>query len=67
MRTVASVHLAGEQDLTFAYFAVLLWAFVSPLSSHPSSSALTIFPNMQGRRNSLRNHMRLHARSRLIY
>lgn len=34
MRTVASVHLVGEQDLSFAYFPVLLWAYVSP-PPHP--------------------------------
>lgn len=67
MRTVTSVHLVGEQDLSFAYFQVLLWSFVSPLSSHQSSSALTVLPNIQRRRNSQRNHMRLHARSRPIY
>lgn len=30
MRTVTSVHLVGEQDLSFAYFPVLLWAYVFP-------------------------------------
>lgn len=67
MRTIASVHLVGQQDLSFAYFQVLLWSFVSPPSSHSSSSALTIHSNMQRRRNSNWNHMWLYARSRPIY